>query len=551
MKFLKGFTPYREEDAEKYNRLRWWAGLTFGDILDKAASVYPKREALVDRRNRLTYAELRDATNRLAISFMDLGIKATNRVLLQLPNWNEFVISYFALQKIGAIPVLLIDRYRQFEITHLFRLTGATTWIVPETFGKTDYRPVIEDVVKAQAKKKNVIVVRGEKFKSHLSLEKLIDRGQLTEKNLVRLAKRRPDPMQVGHMGPTGGTTGLPKVVPRTHNDYLCRVEYAARALEITHNDSTLIAAPIGHDLAFSMGLCATLMMFGKIVMLDSTQPEDICETIQKEKTTFMVWTPTLVSKVINFERLRAYDLSSLKKMYVGGGASSPKLIRESSEKLGCIYVNGYGGTEGMKLQTRLDDDIELVCRSVGKQACSYDTYRILDSQGKDVPPNHSGELTIKGPGVFTGYYNAPEENKKVFDKHGFFRTGDLAMRDEEGNITITGRIKEMINRGGESISSVPIEHLIASHPDVVAVAVIPMPDPVMGERVCAYVQPKPRAQIEFEGIISFLKSKKASVLQLPERIEFIESLPMTQANKIDKRALVEDIKKKIGYQVS
>ena len=551
MKFLKGFTPYGEEDAEKYNRLRWWAGLTFGDILDKAADVYPKKEALVDRRNRLTYAQVRENTNRLAISLMDLDIKATDRVLLQLPNWNEFVISYFALQKIGAIPVLLIDRYRQYEINHLFRLTGATAWIVPESFGKTDYRPVIEDVVKAQPKKKKVVLVRGEKIRSHLNLEKLIDRAQLTEKNLTRLARRRPDPMQVAHMGPTGGTTGLPKVVPRTHNDYLCRVEYGARALEMTHNDTMLITAPIGHDLAFSMGLCATLIMFGKVVMLDSTQPKDICETIQKERITALAWTPTLVSRVVNFERLREYDLSSLRKMYVGGGASSPQLIRDSSQRLGCVYVNGYGGTEGMKLQTRLDDDIELVCRSVGKPACPYDTYKIVGSKGKEVPRNTSGELAIKGPGIFTSYYNAPDENKKVFDKDGFFRTGDLAMRDDEGNITITGRIKEMINRGGESISSVQIEHLIAAHPDVITAAVIPMPDPVMGERVCAYVQPRPGAKIEFEGIISFLKSKKASVLQLPERIEFVDSLPMTQANKVDKRALVEDIKKKISYPAS
>jgi 2,3-dihydroxybenzoate-AMP ligase/mycobactin salicyl-AMP ligase len=547
MKLLRGFTPYQKQDAEKYNRLRWWAGLTFGDILDKAADIYPDKEAFVDSRSRLTYSQVRDKTNRLAISLMDLGIKATDRVLVQLPNWNEFVLAYFGLQKIGAIPVLLIDRYRQYEINHLFRLTGATSWIVPEKYGKTDYLPIIRDVLKGNRTSiKQVIHVRGESRKGLLNLEELIGQGQLTEKNLMRLARRRPDPMQVAHMGPTGGTTGLPKVTPRTHNDYLCRVEYAARAFEMTNSDNMLITTPVGHDLSFSMALCLTLFGFGKVVMLDSTRPEEICKAIQKERITAAAWTPTIASRLINFERLGEYDLRSLRKMYCGGGASSPQLIRDVRRMIGCVYVNAYGGTEGMEVQTRLEDDIELVCRSVGKPTCPYDTYKIVDGRGRSLPRNTPGELLIKGPGVFTGYYRAPEENRKAFDKHGFFRTGDLAVMDDAGNITITGRIREMINRGGESISAVEIEKLIACHPGVAAVAVIGMPDHEMGERVCAYVQPKPLAKIDFEEMIASLKSEKASVLQLPERIEFIDSLPLTGAKKVDKKVLLEDIKNKI-----
>ena len=152
MKLLKGFTPYKKEDAEKYNRLGWWAGLTLGDLLDKAADIYPNKEALVDDKSRLTYSQVREMVNRLAISLMELGIKTMDRVLVQLPNWSEFVYSYFALQKIGAIPVLLIDRYRPYEINHLFRLTGATSWIVPEKYRKTDYLPIIKDVLKNSPK---------------------------------------------------------------------------------------------------------------------------------------------------------------------------------------------------------------------------------------------------------------------------------------------------------------------------------------------------------------------------------------------------------------
>jgi len=547
MMLLKGFTPYKEEDAEKYNRLRWWAGLTFGDILDKAADIYPDKEALVDSKSRLTYAQVREKTNRLAISLMELGIKPQDRVLVQLPNWNEFVYCYFALQKIGAIPVLLIARYRQYEIDHLCRLTDATAWIVPEKYGKVSYLPIIDDVLKDNPQIKHIILVRERNHKRFSNVERLIDGADLTEDNLLKLAERRPDPMQVAHMGPTGGTTGLPKVVPRTHNDYLCRVEYAARSWELNNNDTLLVAAPIGHDLAFSIGLCSSIFTFGKVVMLDSTEPEDICRAIEKEKVTATAWVYTLSSMLINFEGLSDYDLSSFGKMYSPGGTATIEMIRDFNEKLGCIYINAYGGTEGMNVQTRLDYDMETVQRSVGKPTCPYDTYRIVDEKGRELPPNTPGEIAVKGPGVFTGYYNAPEENEKVFDKNGFFRTGDLAMKDESGNIILTGRIREMIKRGGESISTVEIENLIIQHPDVAAVAVIGMPDPVMGEKACAYIQSKPGAKLTFDEIISFLKGKDASVLQLPERIEFMDSLALTKTNKVDKRALEDDIKKKIG----
>jgi non-ribosomal peptide synthetase component E (peptide arylation enzyme) len=209
-------------------------------------------------------------------------------------------------------------------------------------------------------------------------------------------------------------------------------------------------------------------------------------------------------------------------------------------------FFNGYGGTEGMTTITRARDPLEVICTTVGRPTCPYDTYQVIDPKGKTLPLGAEGELVLKGPGVFTGYYNNPEENKKVFTKEGFFRTGDLARINEKGYITLTGRIKEMINRGGESISATEIERLITRHPGVAAVAVIPMPDPLMGERVCAYVQPKAGARLTFEEIISFLKGQKASVLQLPERIEFIDAMPYTGVQKTDKRSLQEDIAKKL-----
>jgi len=545
-KLLDGFTPFRTEDVESYKRLGWWGDLTFGDILDRAADRYPDKEAFVDGDSRLTFAQARDRVNRLAVSLMNMGIKPMDRVLVQLPNWNEFVSVYFALQKIGAIDVLLIDRYRPYEINYLIRLTGATTWILPWKYRKTDYLPIVKEVLKESPQMKHVILARGEGQRDYPCLEALIEKAELTEKNLSALTQRRPDPMQVSHMGPTGGTTGLPKVVPRTHNDLICGSEHAARAWKMGATDICLLVGPIGHDLTFTKGFLGTSLTYGKTVFLDSTELDDICRTIEKEKVTALVWVPTLARRLVGFESLGNYDLNTLKKMHCGGGASLPDLIKDVREKLKCTFFNGYGGTEGMTTLTRSDDDLETLFTTVGKPTCPYDSYKLVDRDGKELPANTPGELLIKGPGIFTGYYRNPEENEKMFDKDGYFRTGDVAKIDPNGNVALVGRIKEMINRGGESISAVEVEKLISDHPGVAFVAAIPMPDPEMGERVCAYIQPRQGTRLQFNDILSFLKERKASVLHFPERIEFIDTMPFTKAEKIDKMALVKDIKEKI-----
>lgn len=546
MKMLDGFIPYKKEDVEKYEKFRWWPGLTLGDLLDKAADIYPDKEAFVDEHSRFTYAQARDKTNRLAVGLLGLGIQPQDRVLVQVPNWNEFLFAYFAVQKIGAIAVLLIDRYRQYEIGYLVQLTGATSWIVAEKYKKTDYLPIVEDVLKERPQLKNVILARSKGHGRLVSMENLIDKVRMDKADLRNLSERRPDPNQVAHMGPTGGTTGLPKVVPRTHNSIVCAVEYAARSWEMDIHDTTLLAGPIGHDLTFTKGLLGSLFALGKAVFLDSMEMTDVCQTIQRERATAIVWVPTLAKRLTDFEGRKDYDLSSLKRMHCGGGASLPDVIKGVREKLNCAFFNGYGGTEGQTTIPRSGDSLESLINTVGKPTCPYDTYKAVTPEGKELPPNQPGELMIKGPGVFTGYYRAPEENAKVFDEEGFFRTGDLARIDEKGYVTLTGRIKEMINRGGESISATEIEKLIIGHPDVSLVAVIPMPDPVMGERVCAYIQPKAGAKLSFEKIIAYLKERKASVIQLPERIEFIDTMPVTKAEKIDKKSLREDIEKKL-----
>ena len=546
---LEGFSPYTKNDAERYTRLRWWLGMTWGDLFNKATDLYPDKIALVDDTGRFTYADLRENVDRLAISLFKLGFSKGDYVLVQLPNWHEYIFSFFALQKIGAVPVLLIPRHSQIEINHFAQLTGAKGWILPTVYGKIDYEPVVSNVVKQNKQIKKVITARGEWAGKSESLKRLISEADVRRESLKLIEDSRPEPTDVAQIMPTGGTTGMPKAAPRTHNDYLCNVEYHSRAWEITSNDTIMVVTPVSHGMAMHWGIGGALFNFAKLVLLDSTEPDRVCETIQREKVTALPSVPAIITRVVNLENLSSYDLSSLKKISVGGAPSTPELVRSVWTKIGCTYHNGFGSVEGTCAATRPEDDINVICYSVGKPICPYDTLKIVDPEGDEVPRGQEGELVSKGPGVFTGYFKSPQDNQNVFTREGFFRTGDQAKKDQFGNIWITGRIKDIINRGGEKISAVDIENLLSGFPGIRASAVIGMPDKVLGERICAYVQPVAGAKIVLEEVVAFLKGKGASVMQLPERLEIIEAIPLTNIGKTDKKALREDIKKRLGME--
>lgn len=544
---IDGFEPYRPEDVERYVKYRWWLGLTWGDMFNKATDLYPRKEALVDDTSRFTYCELRDKVDRLAVGLMGLGIKERDFVLLQIPNWHEFIFAFFALQKIGAIVVLLVARHGLSEVSYLSGLTNPVAWIGPDHYKKTNYLPMLQQVMEEHKGLRHIISVRSPEDRAFTSLERLIEESELTRSNLEALAARRPDPMEVSIVLPTGGTTGAPKAVPRTHNDYIASVEYHTRAWEVTCNDVMLTAAPVSHAQAIHNCVGGAFFHCAKYVITDSTNAADICRVIEREKVTAFPTVPVLIHRIVSLENLKDYDLSSLTRLYAGGAPSTPELVKSVHEKIGCKFVNALGSSEGPAAMSRLDADIETICYTVGEKDCPYTEVRIVDQYLQEVPRNKEGELITKGPTIFNGYFKSGEENRNVFTEDGFFRTGDLAKIDEKGIITITGRIKETILRGGETLSAIGIERLISSHPAVADVAVIGMPDRELGERICAYVRLKDGARLSFEELVAYLKGIGASVLQLPERMEIIDAMPLTKVGKTDKKVLKEDIAKKLG----
>ncbi len=549
---IEGANPFPKEWADLYRRKRWWLGIPLGEMLDRTCDLHPNKEALVAGEVRLTYRQLRKQTDRAALAFLELGIQKLDRVLLQIPNWAEFVFAYYGLHKIGAIPVMCIPRFSQREIEHFFKITEAKAWIVPFRFEKIEYKPMIEALRSQPSSLKHILVIESMGKEDEPFPEETIPFNALLKKvDLLRYPKDhlqsfRPDPDEICHLMPTGGTTGLPKLVPRTHNDWLCNVEYRSKVWERSPRDITLIATPITHNMAIEVSLNPAFLTGGKVVMISSTRPREILEAIEKERVTTTILAVAQVQQIIDSQELDRYDISSLQVIGTGGSHMPPEVIRKIYDKLKCKFFNVYGSSEGPCTQTRYDDPEEAVFHTVGWPICPYDEYKVIDSDGNELPHGEEGELVARGPTIFRGYYKSEVENRDVLTPDGFYRTGDIAKFDREGRLILTGRKKDIIIRGGENISAKEVEELIISHPKVEQVAAVAMPDPILGERVCAFIKPKQGMTVSFEEILSYLKDKKTSVIFLPERMEVLEEMPLTNVGKVDKKRLKEEIIEKL-----
>lgn len=543
---VEGFIPYDSAAADLYEKKRWWLGMTLGDMFDKASDLYPQKEALVGSGVRYTYAQLRRRVDTMAYRLLQAGFSAGDRVLLQLPNWPQFVIAYFALQKAGLIMVPLTVNHTAREIAHLAELTRPKGWILPDHYRKIDFLPIIRQTMKKTAGLDKVILCGQKIPEGYLGLDDLIKPASTDPDIQTVLEGARPNPRDVCQILPSGGTTGLPKGAPRTHNDYICNIEYKSRAWHMNVTDTCLVATPVGHNLALLVCVTGPVFHGATIVTLDSTYPRDFCQTVQDEKISCTGLVPTLISRIVKFENLADYDLSSLKKIYVGAANSPPELVMAVEEKINARYINAFGMVEGPLSQSRPEDPVDVRLGTIGRPCCPYDEFVILDEDGYPCPAGVEGELSAKGPGVFTGYLKNQEANKKEFTPDGYFRTGDLATKDENGNIRITGRIKDIIIRGGENIAARDVEDLISSHSRVEYVAVVGMPDPDLGEKICAYVKLVQGAKLSHENIIDHLKTLEAAKIHYPERTIFVSEIPLTAAGKADKKILKRNIAEKL-----
>lgn len=544
---LDGFTPYDPQAVESYEKRRWWLGLTLGDMFDKASDLYPEREALVGSEKRYTYRELRRRVDNLAFNLLARGFQAGDRVLLQLPNWPEFVVAYYGLQKAGLVPILLTINHTARELFHFASLAEPRGWILPGAYRSTaDYGPLVAQIRTESASLETVVYAGPERKEGGLWFDELLEDTAPAPEVRSALERARPDPRDVCHLLPSGGTTGLPKCAPRTHNDYICNAEYKSKAWDLNATDTYLVATTVGHNLALLVGVTGAVFHGARLVLVDSSYPQDFCREVEAERVTCAGFVPTLMSRLVSYEGIGDHDLSSLRKVYVGAANSPPDLVRAVEEKLGCRYTNAFGMVEGPCSQSRPEDPLEIRCNTIGRPICPYDDFRTLDAEGNATPTGVEGELAARGPGVFTGYYRNPQANQKAFTPDGYFRTGDLAVFDADGRIRITGRIKDIIIRGGENIAARDVEDLISSHPSVEYVAVVGMPDPDLGEQVCAYVKTAQGKSLSHGELIAHLQKMGAAKAFLPARSEFVDQIPLTAVGKADKKVLRKDIEERL-----
>ena len=532
---LQGCTAWPEEAARRYRQQGYWAGITLYGMLLRSAAAAPDHVALVDGTRRVTYAELRLAIDKLAGRLIDLGFRPLDRVVFQLPNSIEFVIAFFALVKIGVIPVLALPAHRREEISHIFAHTKAVGYVVPDVWRGYDYRLLAADMTGLKPSLRSVLVL-GEPAPGQISLSDLLAHDDGHGKN-VGLS---PAPDEVALMLLSGGTTGLPKLIPRTHNDYVYNCRQSGTAAGFSVATVFLAVLPMAHNYTLGCpGVLGALAHGGTAVIAPDAGIETIARLIETERVTVVSAAVPLIVNWLNADLAGHRDLSSLRVMMNGGAKLVRELRRRVEQRFGCTFQESFGTGEGLLNMTRLDDPPEIRFTSSGRPISPADEIRIVDEAGNDVADGTVGELICRGPYTVRGYYDAPDKDRAAFTGDGYYRMGDMVCRIG-GNLYVEGRLKDIINRGGEKISCEEIENYILGHPKIKNVCVVAMPDATFGEKACAFVIPVAGETIGLDEIKSFLLARNIAKFKLPERLTVVNEFPISPAGKILRRELRE-----------
>ncbi|WP_436791529.1 (2,3-dihydroxybenzoyl)adenylate synthase [Yinghuangia sp. YIM S10712] len=530
---LDGFTPWPDEFADRYRAAGHWRGDTLGDLSRAWARTWPERTAVVDEKGRLTYAELDRRADRTAAGFADLGIAPGDRVIVQLPNTTEFVVVLFALLRLGAVPALTLPAHRAHEIGHLAALADAAAYIAPDTHAGYDHRELAREI-RGSAPSVRHIVIAGDPGPANDGFIPL-DRVDAEPRPLPG-----PDASDVAVLLVSGGTTGLPKLIPRTHDDYAFNARASAEVCELTGDDVYLVTLPAAHNFPLACpGILGILGVGGTAVLASAPSPDVAFPLIEAERVTVTAVVPPIADLWSMAWEWEDGDRSSLRLLQVGGARLNADLARTLGPALDCTVQQVFGMAEGLLNFTRLDDAEDLVAETQGRPLSEDDEVLVVDDEGNPVAPGEVGELLVRGPYTIRGYYRVPEHNATAFTPQGHYRSGDLVRRLPTGHLVVEGRVKEVINRGGEGVPAGELEEHLAAHPAVRQVAVIPLPDQVLGERVCAVVIPATAgAAPTLPDLKAFLTGRGLAAYKSPDVLKIVEELPRTGVGKINKREL-------------
>jgi 2-hydroxy-7-methoxy-5-methyl-1-naphthoate---CoA ligase len=540
-----GTVPWPADVAQRFRDAGYWEDRTLGALLREAADRQPERPAIVDGDVRLTYRELLDRSDTAAVRLRELGLAADDRIVVQMPNCWEFVVLTIACFRAGIIPVMSLPAHRRYELEHLASVSECRAIVVPDVIKDFDHQALALDLRRELPDLDEVFVLGGAPREGSHSLDDILGSGGLHDSKVrEQVDSWDPDPDAPACFLISGGTTGLPKLITRTHNDYLCNIRATSQAIALGPEDVYLVTLPGGHNFPLACpGILGAFLVGGRVVILPSPEPARAFAAIRAEGVTLSAAVPAVAQRWIDHQETAAGDdLVTLRALQVGGSRLPDEYAVRVLPVLGCTLQQVFGMAEGLINATRLDDPDDVICTTQGRPVHEADEVRLLDPFGNDVSDGEPGSLYTRGPYTPRGYYNAPEHNARAFREGGWYGSGDVVVRRPDGNLVVHGRDKDMINRGGEKISAEEIESLIYKMTGVELVAAVAMPDEVLGERLCVYLVPRVGRSFSLEDIRTHLAQVGIARFKLPERLEIVETLPMTKVGKIDKRALREDI---------
>ncbi|WP_434739764.1 (2,3-dihydroxybenzoyl)adenylate synthase [Micromonospora sp. SH-82] len=536
---VDGPVPWPEELAARYVALGYWQALSLGEHLWAVARRWPDAECLVDGETRMTYREMTACADGAALRLAGLGLRAGDRVVVQLPNCWEHVLTTVACLRLGAVPVWALTQHRRHELVGVLDHSGARALVVPDSHRGFDHQTLAHEVAADQPGGALVLVAGTAIRPGGVDLRALFTPAEDPAGAAARLDAAAPAAGSVALLKLSGGTTGRPKLVARTHNDLAYMVSRAAELCGFGPDDTYLAVLPLGHGFPYTgPGVLGTLLTGGRVVLAGSPTPEVAFTAIERERVSVTSVVPAVAQRWVQHRTdAPGFDLTSLRLIQVGAARLPPEVAERIGPVLGCRLQQVFGMAEGLLCLTRLDDPPSVVHHTQGRPISPDDEIRIVDAAGRPVTPGEAGLLLTRGPYTPPGYYRAPDLDARSF-VDGWYRTGDVVRRRHDGNLVVTGREKDLINRGGEKINAEEIETLAVRVDGIDQAAAVALPDPDLGERVCLVVIPTPGAQVELAVVREALARAGIAAFKLPERLVTVETLPTTPLGKVDKKAL-------------
>lgn len=508
---------------------------SLSDGLATAAASFRQKTAVVDDYRRLSFREIDDLATRVAGALAARGVRPGEVVSSILPNRAEAVVLSFAVNRLGAVLNPIVPIYGGREIGFILGQAESAAVVVPDRFRGVDFPALVARLRPDLPALREVLVV-GES--SPPGTTRFAD---LLEPIAVRLPPHGADPTAVSVILYTSGTTADPKGVLHSDATLLSECRTMARYHELSAADVFVMPSPVSHISGLLYGVLLPVLVGATSVLMERWEPERFLALIERERGTYSAGATPFLQGVLDCPALDRYDLRSLRLFPCGGADVPPDLIRRAMHRLGVRSGRGYGSTEFPSITSSAGPEVPEDKRAeTDGRPLPGNVIELRDAQGRALEPGNEGEVWARGPELCLGYRDAAL-NAESFDERGFFRTGDLGVVDGEGYLTITGRVKDIIVRSGEKFSAKEIEDLLFEHPKVRRVAVVPLPDPTVGERVCAVVEPVGRDERPtLEDLCAFLTEREISRRKLPERLEIVDQMPVTASGKIQKQVLRE-----------